>query len=122
MTGLRLQLIWAIQALAYPAEIQLSLFPSHVCKVDELALDFDVWSSYTLAHELAELTDQQVHSLEFIDNKLNVMTEDKSLWSEEALRTSLPWQEIRQLALAALHDFDCTLDIPPADRSQYSGP
>ncbi len=36
-----LRLKHSLQALAMPAEVQLTLFPDFVCKADELALDFD---------------------------------------------------------------------------------
>jgi hypothetical protein len=38
-----LRLQHAVQVLALPADIQLSLFPDFASKVDELALDFDNW-------------------------------------------------------------------------------
>src|SRR6516225_2761064 len=37
------QLQWAVQALAQPAEVQPTLFPSFVVVADELALEFDHW-------------------------------------------------------------------------------
>jgi hypothetical protein len=39
--GCMRRLMLSVQALAQPAEVQLSLLPDFVCKADELALDFD---------------------------------------------------------------------------------
>ena len=56
----------SIQLLACPPEVQLNLLPSFVCKVDELALDFDHWQRVALSNFRSELTADQLSCLDVI--------------------------------------------------------
>ncbi len=119
MTDRRWQLMWATQALALPAAVQLSLFPDFVCKVDELALDFGAWCDSVLSHEAALLSPIQASLLVEMNNKLTAMSGPQPYWTEDALRQSPVWAEVRQLSAAILLAFNWVEGIPPSDRASY---
>ncbi|MEI1230761.1 hypothetical protein [Enterococcus mundtii] len=65
---------------------------------DEIASDFsDITLNY--AKELFEndwITDEQYQLFLAIDKKLDDMSKDKSLWSEEVLREANEWKKCRE--------------------------
>lgn len=116
----RRQLKWALQALAIPAEAQLRLFPDWVVKADELALDFDHWALVIRSNYAEELTHQQSARLADVDRSLGEMPRGGAgagvdLWSDDALRSSPHWVQVRQCAGAALAAFGWPVEGPPAD-------
>lgn len=125
-SGVRDPLRWSLQALACEADVQLSLFPDFVCKVDELALDFDHW--YQTARELLgdEITGDRLATLQAMDDRLDVMSGEGSefvenLWFEDALSHRPQWTEVRALASTALACFGWPAEPPPRGRSFYAG-
>lgn len=95
---------WSLQALAAPADIQLELFPGHLWKVDELAIEFDQWYQ-VIKKRRALFTPQQQKMLENLNRKLDDISgpENVHYWFEETLRTDAVWEEIRSLAREVLH-------------------
>ncbi len=63
LAGMMRRLKHSLQALAMPAEVQLSLYPDFVCKADELALDFDQWKDCVNSNGVGVLTDLQRRAL-----------------------------------------------------------
>lgn len=105
------QLRWSLQSLAAAGSEQPLLFPEHVKRADDLALDFDHWSSFVRDTYGPELAAAQVEALAAIDRKLSTMTREGSefdldLWTDAALRSSDQWAEIRLLAAGALEAFE----------------
>jgi hypothetical protein len=112
----------SIQLLACPAEIQLSLLPSFVCKADELALDFDHWRLVAVSNFRSELTASQLACLDAIEGRLSELTHMGSEhWSDDALRESTEWRGLRALATAALASFGWPLETPPSHADEYVG-
>jgi hypothetical protein len=112
----------SIQLLACPAEVQLNLLPSFVCKADELALDFDQWRLVAVSTFRSELTASQLSCLDAIGGRLSELTHMGSQhWSDDAVRESSEWQGIRALAAAALASFGWPLEAPPSHADEYVG-
>ena len=111
------RLRWSLQGLAAAGVNQPTLFPEHMMKADDLALDFDHWSSFVRATYERELTVTQADALAAIDRKLSTMSRDGrefdlDLWTDAAMRTSDAWSEVRQLAADALDAFGWPIDAP----------
>ena len=111
----------ALQALALPAVVQVQLFPDFVCKADELALNFDHWSSCMLAWYRDTLTPAQRDPIDAIDHHLARMsgTHNAALWTDEALHEAPEWNEVRQLARHALAAFGWEETTPPSYEHEY---
>lgn len=111
----------SLQALAMPAEIQLSLFPDFVCKADELANDFDHWMGCVFSNGEDTLTDAQSATLAAIDAQLAVMS-NKTYgieWTEDELYTRPEWARVRLLAVDALNAFGWEITAPPPSEDTY---
>jgi hypothetical protein len=109
------QLRWSLQALAGAGSVQRTLFPDHAVSADELALDFDHWASFIRDSYEHELSEPQAESLAAIERKLTTMSRDGAefdleLWTDEGLRTSEHWTEIRSLATLSLDAFGWPVD------------
>ena len=103
----------ALQALAQPASSQASLFPDFVVVADELALEFDDWFRVATTPELVpELTQPQCAALRAIDEQFARMSDDRDVWSEEALAGHRDWDEVRSLARQALAEFGWQPELP----------
>ena len=111
---------WSLQALAVGPTEQLALFPEYARTADELALDFENWSSAVRESDEADLSGEQIAALAELDRRLHVMsTGDPDVWSPVALAEDPQWVEIRRLASEALAAFGWALESPPrhpADR------
>ncbi len=119
--ALLMRLKYSLQALAMPAETQLELFPDFVCKVEELALDFDQWSRCVLSNDGGELSEEQKSLLSELDGTFGQMSggQDKNLWSEDALRNSPAWRRVRDTAKAAIDSFGWNTERPPSSQHEY---
>src|SRR4028119_1862389 len=119
--ALLVRLKLSLQALAMPADAQLALFPDFVCKVDELALDFDHWSECALGSDRGKLSEEQKFLLRKLDGTFDQMSSGQSqnLWEEDALRNSPEWQGIRETAKAALTSFCWDTERPPSYEHEY---
>ena len=97
------RLITALQALAAPADVQLSRFPELAARA-ELALDFDDALMLVRDCPQLELTRDQDDALAAVERTLSAMcaTSHAQLWTAPALRESAEWRNLRRLAAAAL--------------------
>ena len=112
---------WAVQALAQPAEIQRTLFPSWVVVADELALDFDHWQRTFNAHYGHLLSEEQRRAIKALDDLLDEMSGNKpELWTDEGCLNHPKWSEVRRLAADVLRVFGWPLEVPPIGRSIYA--
>jgi hypothetical protein len=114
----------ALQILAAPPDEQIRHFPDFVCVTDELALDFDHWRVVFISNFGAEATSDQLASLAAIDEEFDFLSRGGSefaedFWTDEALRASARWEEIRQLAVQALTTFGFPLNIPANNFNDY---
>jgi len=110
----------SVQLLALPPEVQLQHLPSHVCKADELALDFDQWREVALGNYANDFTAQQLSWLNALDDRLNSLTDaGKQYWTDDAVRTSPHWNEVRYLAGQVLDSFGWPKERPPSHASEY---
>jgi len=105
------QLMWALQALAQPVTVQISLFPHYVCVADELANDF----SDALLNLKTELNTADLEVLMELDNKLNDIggKQNAQYWTDTALEKNEIWNEIRRLSVRILNYFNWRHDLPP---------
>lgn len=115
--GVRACLKYDLQSLAADAEIQLSLNPEWIDRVDELALSFDDSIEFAKIYLAAWLTEEQWAVLESIDRKLSDMSfggseYDEDLWTDHGLRNHSSWSEIRILAVIALESLGWPCDPP----------
>jgi hypothetical protein len=99
-----------------PADVQLGLFPDWVCKVDELALDFDQWCTCVMQNDIATLTEQQCILLTTLASRFDAMSRSTTnwLWTEQALHTAPEWEVIRCLARDTLVAFGWNITPPPS--------
>jgi hypothetical protein len=118
-----IQFKWALAALARPGSEQIKLFPEHVCKADELALDFDHWYGWTCKN-IDYFTPLQLQLLMRLNDYLSSMggVDGASLFCDEALLHRAEWQTVRVMAIDALNEFGWPNELPPTGRSIYSGP
>jgi hypothetical protein len=104
------QLRWTLASLAAVGSDQQTLFPDHVEKPGKLALEFDRCVSQIRGEYGPELSEAQAGMLTAIEEKLATIARDSNtfdtdLWTDEALRSSEHWADVRRLASAALEAF-----------------
>jgi hypothetical protein len=110
------QLTEILRALASEPSDQLALFPDSVTRAGDLAARFDD-SFRALAEDYAsELSRSQAEVLDRLREQFATMSRDGAefdtdLWTDEAIRTSGHWREVRALAGAAL----AALELPLVD-------
>ena len=109
------QLKWSLQSLAHAGSPQRLLFPDQTVNADDLAFEFDHWSSMVCRTYEADLSSSQRDALGAIAGKLATMSRDGAefdldLWTDAALGASEHWAEIRKLAAAALDAFGWTAE------------
>lgn len=111
----------ALQALAAPADVQLSLFPAFAHKVDELALDFDHWYRVYVTNPQSSVTHHQQALLSALDARLQILSipQHAAMWTEESLRTRSEWADVRVLAAETLASFGWDVAIPPPSGGVY---
>jgi hypothetical protein len=109
------RLEWSVRALAQPAHIQFGLFPDFVCVADELALDFDQWYQ-TFLDSAGDIpfSEVQIELLSQLDAKLLEMSgpTNETLWTDDALKGSAEWHDLREFALHVIEKL-CWSDDPP---------
>ena len=76
-------------------------------KAGDLALDFDHWCLCVLADGASALTVRQRALLNALDAYFDAMSQDgqEDLWTDDAIRRSAEWADIRGLAMKALASF-----------------
>lgn len=115
------QLMWAVQALAQPAEVQPTLFPPFAVVADELALEFDHWRRVAERRVGALWSQGQRSALAALDRVLSEMSGPgkPELWLEAGCLRHPRWSEVRQLAQAVLSAFGWPPGLPPESRAVY---
>lgn len=115
----------ALLALAAEGEIALSVYSKSVLRPDELALDFDHWLTAVRGQHGLQFNARQSQVLSEIDSKLNGMSGriNAHLWTEDAVRNSPEWQQVRDLAREALALLEWPVDspVPINDHSYQRG-
>lgn len=93
------RLIQAIQLLAGDYETQVKAFPEFVHIPDELALIYDECMLFAadLAHSKL-ISERYLEQLQMINQFINQMSNDPSLWTLEALKYRSEWSRLRVLA------------------------
>ncbi len=111
---MRMRLKHQLQALAMPADIQLSLCPDGAAKADELTEDFHHWRLCVVGNDPGELTEEQLSCLKEIDDQTDFMSgqENAHLWTDHALRERAEWERVRNAAEEALALFGWPLEVP----------
>lgn len=114
----RQRLMWSVQALAAPADVQITLYPDFVVKADELALDFENWYECARSILASGWSESQRAALAALDAKLGEMSRGGAeftadLWLESGLASDPNWQQVRELARAALRLFSWPVERPP---------
>lgn len=110
----------SLQLLAASAETQLRLLPAFVCKADELALEFDHWREVVFQKYTEDLTASQRSTLEAVDFKLAWMSDNPDEhWTEEHVKESEHWREVRVLAAKSLDAFGWPRKTPPSYAHEY---
>lgn len=114
-------LMWAVQALAQPADVQPTLFPTVVVVADELALDFDDQRRLAEAHVSGSWSLDQRAAIAALDRELTEMSgpDKPELWSDRGCLDHPRWAVVRQLARAALAAFNWPDEPPPSGRAVY---
>lgn len=121
MNQIEQQFQWAVQALAQPADVQLTLLPSFVVVADELALDFDHWRRTLETHFGDSWSDEQRQSVQALDCLLGEMSGDKpEIWRGGGCLNHPKWSEVRRLAVGILSAFGWPQDVPPLNRAIYA--
>jgi|WetSurMetagenome_2_1015567.scaffolds.fasta_scaffold514040_1 hypothetical protein len=110
---------YALQALSQDSKTQISLYPDFVVKADELALEFDDSLKPLIDNRTIKLTSEQLGAIQIINKELSLMSEDKSLWTEQSLKDRKEWQIIRDLAKNAIKLFNWENCPPPKNRNKY---
>jgi hypothetical protein len=111
------QIMWSVQALACPAEVQLKLFPDFTHKPDELVLDFDNWYQATKCRDDVGMTPDKLASLAVLDSFMEKMQPER--FDEEFVITGEDWAQLRDLARQTLDVCGWLLEAPPMDRAIY---
>lgn len=104
------ELTRAIRRLAAAESGQPALFPDEDGSAIELVRDFDQRAAVVRESYEDQLSAPQVESLTLLEQKLSTMARDGAefdadIWTDEALRTSEHWADVRQLAAAVLDAF-----------------
>lgn len=105
-------LVQSLKLAAHNPATQISLLPSFVVVTDEIALTFE--DGFLLANELKEnnfISDSIFKYLVELDGLFNYMSNDKSIWSIEALINHELWQNTRDLAKLILNEMNEPLDL-----------
>src|SRR4030095_3825067 len=104
------ELTRVVRQLAAAGSGQPTLFRDEDVSAIELVRDFDQRASVVRESGDDQLTPLQVESLTRLEQKLSTMARDGAefdadIWTDEAVRTSEHWAEVRSLAGAALDAF-----------------
>jgi len=114
------RLLASLKALASEPSDQLALFPESVSKAGDLAARFDERLRMVRDDFSGELSRAQDDALETLSARLATISRDgvefdADLWTDEALRTSVHWRDVRALAQAALDAFEIGADVMTHD-------
>jgi hypothetical protein len=113
------EFMWAVQALAQPADVQPELFPDFVVVADELALEFDAARLVAESQVGRAWSARQHQAVAYLDARLSEMGARPELWSNEGCLDHPRWSEVRQLAREVLAVFGWSPARPPLGRVVY---
>jgi hypothetical protein len=104
------ELTHVIRRLAAAGSGQATLFPDETITAGELVRAFDQRALAVRDSYDDRLSPSQLESLTALEKKLSTMSRDGAefdadIWTDDALRTSEHWAEVRMLAAAALDQF-----------------
>ena len=104
------ELMHVIRQLAAAGSGQPTLFPDENVSTGELVRAFDQRALAVRDSYDDRLAPLQLESLIALEKKLSTMSRDGAefdadIWTDEAVRTSDDWAEVRDLAAAALREF-----------------
>jgi hypothetical protein len=104
------ELMRVLRQLADAGSAQPALFPDEAVSAAELVRDFDQRAQVVRETCAGELSASQIDSLTALEDKLSTMARDGAefdadMWTDDAVRTSEHWAEVRALAAAALAEF-----------------
>ena len=116
----RRALRWSLQALARAGSGQKPLFPEQAVSPGELASSFEQAAAIAREDVVDEVTERQRAALDAISRRFEMLTRDEAefgveLWTEAAVATSEPWNEVRRLASDALDAFGWSAPDGPAE-------
>jgi hypothetical protein len=109
------ELIHVIRRLAAAGSGQPTLFPDENVSAGELVRAFDQRALAVRDSYDDRLSPSQLESLTALEKKLSTMSRDGAefdadIWTDEAVRTSEHWAEVRSLAAAALDEFSKSVE------------
>ena len=98
----------ALEALAWPADRQMALFPELLVPGGELAREFDNWYSVLIRSRYdRDLPEGARESLYELDHALDEMVDAREhLFSAQGVAESVEWARIRVVAAEALRAID----------------
>jgi hypothetical protein len=104
------ELMHVIRRLAAAGSGQPVLFPDENVSAAELVRAFDQRALAVRDSYDNRLSPSQIESLTALEKKLSTMSRDGAefdidIWTDDAVRTSEHWAEVRTLAAAALEQF-----------------
>ena len=104
------ELMHVIRRLAAAGSGQAALFPDENVSAGELVRTFDQRALAVRDSYDDRLSSTQLESLTALERKLSTMARDGAefdadIWTDEAVRSSEHWAEVRTLAAAALDEF-----------------
>jgi hypothetical protein len=104
-------LVASLKALASEPSDQLALFPESVSKAGDLVARFETSMRTVRDDGTGELSRAQLDALEALRERLAIVSRDGAefdadVWTDEAMRTSVHWRDVRALARAALDRFE----------------
>jgi hypothetical protein len=104
-----------LRRLAEAGSAQRALFPDENVSAVELVRAFDQRALAVRDSYDDRLSARQLESLTALEKKLSTMTRDGAefdadIWTDEAVRTSEHWAEVRNLAAAALDELSEGID------------
>ncbi|MGC4074231.1 MAG: hypothetical protein QM760_17310 [Nibricoccus sp.] len=114
-------LAWAVRALAQPAKIQRTLFPSFAATADELALIFEEHYQPAIARQGNTWTEIQALTLQLLDQQLTEMSGPKKeeIWVKDDCLDHADWSVVRRLANEAISAFGWPAEAPPPSDAIY---
>ena len=114
------RLLASLKALASEPSDQLALFPESITRAGDLAARFEERLRALREDDAGALTRAQADALETLSARLATISSDgvefdPDLWTDEALRASVHWGDVRALAQAALDAFETEPDVMTHD-------
>ena len=100
-------LVESLRLVASDIEDQIKALPSFVHLPDEIALTYDdEFSQADQIHQAGLINDSIMEKLKALESLFDHMSDNKELWTHQALANSPEWAEPRRMARDILHDLD----------------